>query len=353
MNIINLIKIFLNYILSFLPEEIDKELFKIYLFGIILQDRYFSTNGIAKRTQQASIWQIYELLESKINWTKIFYSLGRFVISVSPLKWRLIVDSSAIIQEYSEHRITQEGFKNIKGRKNIPNNEVVTLALTNGTIYIPLDFIVWTSEKVLEFTKTRKKTDIFYWILHKFNLMRIPVKTISFDSFFTSKKIMNWLIRNRYRFFTRLKANRIIYVDGNKFILGNYDLKYGESIICSLKGIKEQMKILKLQYQDEDVFVCTNDISTTNDELESQYRNRWDIEVFHREAKQRFGLEYVFIRSWKKLNNHVGFVCLAYALLSILRYLFNCSISDVKYIIQDEIYSFSDSIDRMLQKLAA
>ena len=353
MNIINLIKIFLNYILSFLPDGIDKEIFKTYLFGIILQDRYFSTYGIAKRTKQVSMWEIYGILESKINWTKIFYALARFITSILPSKWVLIADSTAIIQEYADYIITQEGFKYIKDKKNIPNNEVVSLALTNGTIYIPLDFIVWTSEKVLNITKPRKKTDIFYWILHKFNLMRIPVKTIAFDSFFTSKKIMNWLIKNGYRFFTRLKKNRTIYVNGNKFILEKYDLKYNESIICSLKGIKGQVKILKLQYQDEDVFVCTNDTSTSNDELESQHRGRWKIEEFHREAKQRFGLEYVFIRSWKKLNNHVGFVCLSYALLSILRFLFKCSISDVKYIIQDEIYSFSDSIDRMLLKLAA
>lgn len=353
MNIINLLKIFLNYILTFLSSGIDQEIFKNYLCGIILQDRYFCSYGISKRTQEVSLDRIYNFLEERINWTKIFYALGKLISSILYSRWYLLADATAIIQEHAENRITPEGFKNIEGRKNIPQNEAITIALTNGKIYIPLDFVIWVSEKVLNFVKARKKTDIFYWLLHKYNLMRIPVKTICFDSFFTSKKILNWLIRNGYTFFTRMKKNRTIYVNGDKFVLENYPLEYGQSIVCKLKGIKSEVKILKLQYQEEDVFVCTNDISVTDEELERKYRDRWGIEVFHRQAKQTLGLEYVYIRSWKKLNNHVGFVCLAYSLLSILSFLFSCSTSDVKYMIQDKIFALSNANDRLVQLLRA
>jgi hypothetical protein len=65
--------------------------------------------------------------------------------------------------------------------------------------------------------------------------------------------------------------------------------------------------------------------------------------VFHREAKQNLGLENIRMRSWQKLQNHVGFVCLAYALLSILRQEWGGSISYVKSIIHGEIYQTNDA----------
>jgi hypothetical protein len=191
MNIINLLKIFLNYILAFLSNDIDQEIFKNYLCGIILQDKYFCSHGVSKRTQAISLDRIYNFLERNINWTKMFYALGKLISSILYSHWYLIADATAIIQEHAEYRITPEGFKNIEGRKNIPQDEMISLAITNGKIYIPLDFVVWVSEKVLDLVKARKKTDIFYWLMHKYNLMRIPVKTICFDSYFTSKKILN------------------------------------------------------------------------------------------------------------------------------------------------------------------
>ena len=57
----------------------------------------------------------------------------------------------------------------------------------------------------------------------------------------------------------------------------------------------------------------------------------------HREAKQKLGLEILMMRSWKKLINHVGFVCLAYSLLTVLKQISGGSIGDIKFKIVDEV----------------
>ncbi len=57
------------------------------------------------------------------------------------------------------------------------------------------------------------------------------------------------------------------------------------------------------------------------------------------------------MRSWNKFQNHVGFVCLSFALLSILRQEWNDSIGQVKHRIHDEIYQIHNAHERLLQKL--
>lgn len=44
-------------------------------------------------------------------------------------------------------------------------------------------------------------------------------------------------------------------------------------------------------HKDEEVYACSNDISLTDAQLKAQYKSRWKCEVFHREPKQKLGLE--------------------------------------------------------------
>ncbi len=188
------LQIFLNYILSFLSADIDKISFRKYLIGLIYQERSFSTNKIAKNTSKRSKWQLYDFLESKINWKNIFYQLAKLILPIfTVLNFYLVVDGSPLRQQYAKNRITKKGLVSIKGMKNIPQNELISLGLTNGKVYIPLDFCIWVSSKVVNKRYYKTKTDMFLNLLKKYLLMKIQVKTIMFDSFFASKKIIKWL----------------------------------------------------------------------------------------------------------------------------------------------------------------
>ena len=88
-------------------------------------------------------------------------------------------------------------------------------------------------------------------------------------------------------------------------------------------------------------------------ELKASYKSRWTCEVFHRESKQKLGLENFQVEDWQKLVNYVGFVCLAYSLLTILQHKFGGSVGDVKLNLQDDVYGISSSADTFERKLAS
>lgn len=344
----------LNIILPLLPCTIDSKKFKKYLLALILEDKYFSVRRFSRMTQEYSLDQFYDFLKSRINWNIIFIRLAKLVIMLfGSADFYLVADGTALIQKYAQYRIAKHGHISIKGRKNIPQNELISIGLTNGTIYIPILWDIWVSSKVSKKGDFKAKPEIFMNLMKKFLLLKIPVKTIKFDSFFTSKVIFKWLIKNEFKFVTRLKCNRNVYVNGIKHTLAELKLKEDESIICTLEGIKEQVKILMFYHKDQEIYACSNDISLSDDELKSEYKSRWTVEVFHRESKQKLGLENFQIEDWQKLINHVGFVCLAYSLLTILQQKSEGSVGDVKFNLQDDVYGISRSADIFEQKLAS
>jgi hypothetical protein len=345
---------FLNFILPLLSWHIDSKKFKKYLLALILEDKYFSVRRFSKITQEYTLEQFYYFLKTKINWYKLFVRLSKLVILMfGRVGFYLVADGTALKQEYAGYRIAKHGHIYIKDRKHIPQNEMISIGLTNGTIYIPILWDIWVSNKVCKKADFKSKPEIFMNLLKKYLILKIPVKTVMFDSFFTSKEILKWLSDNKFEYTTRIKSNRTIFVNKKGFILSKFGLKEDESIVGTLKGIKEPVKILMFYHKKEEVYACSNNISLSNAELKASYKSRWKVEVFHRESKQKLGLENFQVEDWQKLVNHVGFVCLAYSLLTILQQKFGGSVGDVKFNLQDEVYGISSSVDTFEQKLAS
>lgn len=209
MNIIDKFKIFLKPLLLVLLPEIPIDLFKIYLLGLIQDDRYFSVLSFSRRSSK-NRRMISKILKYKINWTTIMYCLAKMFEITG--EWHLVGDSSPIKEPAAEYRTTKHGRVSIKGMKNVPYNELVTLILTNGIVRIVLDKRIWVSPKVAKPYDCVTKPDLFLDLIMKFNLKKIPVKTIVFDNGFASKKIINWLNQHNYTWTTRLKRNTLLCV---------------------------------------------------------------------------------------------------------------------------------------------
>lgn len=354
MNKLSTLNKLLNILLPLISGIVDTESFKIYLLGLILQDKWFSAYGISKRTKSKSKWQIYYSLNKVINWKKIFYTLANYVLVMFlSFDWYLVVDGSPLKQEYAQNRITKNGFISRKGIKNVPHNELISISLTNGIVYIPLDFRIWTSKKVTKPCDYKKKTDLFFSMIHEYFIRKFPIKTILFDNGFASKRILKWLNSNEFSWFTRIKSNKKIKFNGKSFNLRDLGLEISQSAVLEMVGVSGYVKIIRTCHQDEDVYIATNLTTIKDEDLIKMYKKRWKVEEFHREAKQQLGLENIRVRNWQKLTNHVGFVCLAYALLSVLRQELGGSIGSVKQFVHDQVYQTHDAHERLLQKLAS
>jgi hypothetical protein len=344
----------LKIILPLICGNFDIENFKVYLLGLILQERWFSTFGISKRTETKSMWQIYYALDKAINWKNIYYTLANAIMTMFlSSNWYIVTDGSQLRQEYAKYRITKRGFVSVKGMKNMPHNELISLSLTNGVIYIPLDFRIWTSKKITKPSEYKKKTDLFFAMIYEYFIRRIPVKTILFDNGFASKRLLNWLSQHEFTWVTRIKGNKKVKYNGKACKLSDLGLEINQSIVLKMVGVSGLVKIIRICHQDEIVYIAANRTGIEDAKLITMYKARWRVEEFHREAKQHLGLENIRMRNWQKLQNHVGFVCLSYALLSILRHEWKGSIGSVKHIIHDEVYQIHDAHERLLQKLAS
>lgn len=343
---------YLKPFVSLIEGEHNQKTFEKYILGLMLENKNFSTLEIKEKTEEKELSQLYYFLDQTINWRKILYKQAKAVLKDESIDdFYLLLDASPIKQEYAENRITKRAYVNISELKNVPNNEIVGLYLTNGNKYIPLEFKLWASAKVTEPEDYKKKTNQFIELFQYYGMNGIPVKKAIFDNGFASTFNLNWLMENEYTFVTRLKCNKIVYIDGKKRILNELDLKEGESIICELKGIRKYVKIIRFWHQDEEYYIVTNDLEKAYDDLKQEYLDRWEVEVFHREAKQKLGLEKMLIRSWRKLTNRIGLICVTYGFLSTIKQGVKDSIGKTKRIIQDFIYSTHDSADRLGQMI--
>lgn len=320
--------------------------------GLIQDDRYFSVLGLSRRTRKYAKGQLYDSLQMKIAWDVLFHTLALLFVGNGE-GWFLILDASPLEQKHARFRIAKHGHIPITGMKNVPHNQVMSLILSNGVVQIVLDYRIWVSPKVARKGDYKKQTQLALELLKRYHFFKMPVRTIVFDNFFSAKRILIWLNDNGYKWTTRLKSNRIIYINGKEFHIKDMNLSLGECIQAELKGIKGAVQILHIQHQDETVYVATNDTTLNKSKLEQSYRLRWKIEEFHREAKQQLGLEYLWMRNYLALYNHVGFVCLAFSILSLIRPRASMSIGDMKRRIQDELYSTHDGIDRFARFCAA
>jgi hypothetical protein len=337
----------LKPLLSFIIPYVPINLFEVYIKGLIQDDRYFSSLNISRKTQQFKLWKIYTVLQYKINWSKVLYEFAKLLfININPDNWYLVIDATPIEQEHAQYRLTKRGKVPIKGMKNVLQNQMLGLILTDGLTTIVLDYRLWFPKKVSRPYDYVKQTDLALDLIKKYHLTSLKVRTILFDSYFSSKKIIKWLNNNNYVWFTRLKKNRTIFIGGDKSSIEGLNLGTNQSQTCELKGINGWIKVLKISLQDEDVYVATNDTTLENSRIEKSYRMRWEIEIFHKEAKQRLGLNYIRMENYRSYKNHIGFVCLAYSLLSALQQVSMPNISSVKRTIQDELYSTHDAIDR-------
>jgi hypothetical protein len=348
MNIQHASEKYLKPLVSLIEGEHNQKTFEKYISGLMLENKNFSTLEINEKTEEKELSQLYYFLDQTINWRKILYKQAKAVLKDECSEdFYLLLDASPIKQEYAENRITKKGYVNISEVKNVPNNEIVGLYLTNGNKYMPLEFKLWASAKVTKAEDYKKKTNQFIELFQYYGMNGIPVKKAIFDNGFASMFNLNWLMENKYTFITRLKNNKIIYIDGKKHILNELELKEGESVVCELKSIRKIVKILRFCHQNEEYYIVTNDIEMTDDNLKQEYLDRWGVEVFHREAKQKLGLEKMLVRSWRKLTNRIGLVCVVYGFLSAIEQHVKTSIGKVKRVIQDFIYSTHDSADRL------
>ena len=208
-------------------------------------------------------------------------------------------------------------------------------------ISIPLGYeiITKTEEKWSEeyqkyvkkslFTKNDIMQDKLH-ILHHNN--EVKYKYILFDKWFSSIKNLVFTEEElKKKFVCPIKSNRKIALTLEEKNKGKYvnistiDIKGGSSRLIYLEGYKKPLRVIKQVVKNGDdgestyLYLVTNDIDLSFDEVLEIYKRRWKIEEYHKSLKQNLHIEHSPTKVETSQRNHIHLAVCGFIKLEKLR----------------------------------
>ena len=156
--------------------------------------------------------------------------------------------------------------------------------------------------------------------------------TVLMDSWYTCAPILIPIIEAGWIFVAAIKCNRILEVDGKKTVVSHLakgPRTYKTIRISKKRKLKVAKRIVHLPKigivllfitkggAKETRFLITNNLRMSESEMVSLYRQRFGIEIFHKDIKQHLAFGHVFIRSWQGVQTHWTLVMIAYNLITL------------------------------------
>ena len=156
--------------------------------------------------------------------------------------------------------------------------------------------------------------------------------TVLMDSWYTCAPVLNPIIEAGWRFVAALKSNRILEIGGKKIIVSHLakgPRTYKTVQLSKKRKLKVAKKLVWLPKvgrillfitkggAKEVRFLITNDLDMTESQMVELYRERFGIEIFHKDIKQHLAFGHMFMRSWQGVQTHWTLVMIAYNLITL------------------------------------
>ncbi|MBI5298973.1 MAG: transposase [Deltaproteobacteria bacterium] len=152
------------------------------------------------------------------------------------------------------------------------------------------------------------------------------------DSWYTCAPILTSIIEAGWTFVAAIKCNRILEIAGKKISLRHLakgrrtyktvrlskkrHLKVAKRIVW-LPKVGNVLLFITKGGAREVRFLITNNLKMTESEMVELYRQRFGIEIFHKDIKQHLAFGHMFMRSWQGAQTHWTLVIIAYNLVSL------------------------------------
>ena len=158
----------------------------------------------------------------------------------------------------------------------------------------------------------------------------LPFSTVLMDSWYASRKLMQYIDSLGKIYYCPLKRNRLVDDSGgSKKYQQIESLTWTESEIKQGKLIKiktfpqaKQVKLFRVIIStDKTEYIVTNNLNQNSiDDTQKVCSIRWKIEQFHRELKQLTGIESCQCRKGRIQRNHIACAILVWLRLKDLAY---------------------------------
>ncbi|PIQ85212.1 MAG: hypothetical protein COV74_09645 [Candidatus Omnitrophica bacterium CG11_big_fil_rev_8_21_14_0_20_45_26] len=156
--------------------------------------------------------------------------------------------------------------------------------------------------------------------------------TVLMDSWYACAPILLPIIEAGWTFVAAIKCNRILEINGKRTVIRhlakgprtyktvrlsrNRKLKVSKRIVY-LPKIGTVLLFITKGGAKETRFLITNSLSMSEPEMVRLYRQRFGIEIFHKDIKQHLAFGHVFMRSWQGVQTHWTIVMIAYNLITL------------------------------------
>lgn len=152
----------------------------------------------------------------------------------------------------------------------------------------------------------------------------VPFETVLSDCWFASEETLEMIHHELgSRFVFALKGNRLaVPVDENRRQakwkrLTELGLEEDCARVVWLRGLSFPVAVVRHRYRNVDgsvvdVFLCTNDVELSAEQILTLQKRRWSIEVYHKSLKQNAGAARAPLWSVRTLLNHLWASLCAY-----------------------------------------
>jgi hypothetical protein len=232
----------------------------------------------------------------------------------------LILDDSRLIKPHATNMEGVDlGFDGSSGRPEF-GLQIITAMITNGTIKIPVSAMPYIS-KDLAGKNFKSKSQLAHQMYSKIVELFGRIDLAIFDAHFATKYFLPILAELQQNFLMKFTRTRVVTIGGKTAQLKKLlRLKKNQRIkkICGqFDGLEYFFYVAKDHNKNIRYFISLYEIS--HEQLLLLYKIRWNIELYHRTAKQYLGWKDCQMKSIEKQELHTLYVMYAYTHAELIR----------------------------------
>jgi len=214
----------------------------------------------------------------------------------------LVLDDSTLEKPYSEFNALVYRHWSGKQRAVVSGINLITLLWSDGERCVPVDYRIFDKDR-----DGKTKNDHFADMLMEASERGFNPELVCFDSWYGSVENLKLVRAVGWHFLTRLKSNRQINVNRSGLqAVSNAGLCGGDGTVVWLKGFGE-IKVFRIFATDGTAEYWATSLQKMSEaERETQAKNAWRIEMYHRALKQQCLIERAQCRRLRPVLNHIN-----------------------------------------------
>jgi hypothetical protein len=303
----------------------DKKMLDIYTDYLICSTSYTTATGLSKITDGViSHDKITKFLSSEDFSSTDLWSIAKpFVRSIENDNGAIIIDDSISKKPYTDENDVICWHFDHKDKRSVKGINFVSALYDSEKNVCPIGYEIVKKTKEVIDKKTGKKRrksavgkqEHFRNLLKTAADNNIKFKTVLADIWFATAENMIYIKDTLKKDFVfPLKANRNVALNkedlaSEKFVRID-SVKPGENILVWLEDVDFPLRFTRPVFKDENgsavvLYLVSSDIELSNEQITTEYKRRWKVEVYHESVKGNTSLEKSPTKTVRTQSNHL------------------------------------------------